>query len=86
MSSAMPKPMLIELGSIEKAVAADSQIRQLPDATIATDNLLESVARSLEPPGPSRNLLVVGGVGFSTADEISLAQVCKLTRSCSEGE
>lgn len=59
-SKALPKPVVIELGVFNCQIVTETHVGQLPDTT-ARDKL-ESVARSVAPPGPSRNPFVVFGV------------------------
>jgi hypothetical protein len=64
-SEAWPMPAKIELGVVACEVVVDTRSGQLPETTAG--DKLESMARSVTPPGPSRNLLIVDGVSSITA-------------------
>ena len=61
-SKALPKPVAIELGTVQCKTSIETHVAQLPDTTAR--DMLESVARSVTPPGPSRNPFIVDGVFF----------------------
>jgi hypothetical protein len=63
LGKAQPKPVVIELGSIADEHDADDNIRHLPDTEAAAVGKLESVARTVTPPGPSKNPLIADSVG-----------------------
>jgi hypothetical protein len=70
-NKALPKPAVIEIGSINCPVFMQEDTGQPPDKT--SMDKLESIARSITPPRPSRNPFIVDGVCAAANSELPSA-------------